>query len=933
MKKFLSLVLALVMTMSLVTVSAGAQDFTDDGDITYKEAVDVISALGIVDGYADDSFRPDGVLTRGAAAKIICNLILGPTTAEALSAGTAPFKDVPVTNTFAGYITYCSQQGIISGYADGTFRPTGTLSGNAFMKMLLGALGYDSDIEGYTGANWTVNVIKQAVGIGLDDGNDNFVGSQAVTREEAALYAFNMLNATMVEYDQQNTIVIGDITINTTSSRKDVANTTSSDGNIDNDNLMQFAERYFTDLSKRDGATDEFERPSTTWRLKSNNIGTYADEADATYTSEVNVGEVYSDLGLDNGISKNDVTLYVDGQKTTYNSGDVVRGSRQKVGADGALLDVYYDDDADTLTLVQVNTYVGKIAAARKATSTRDAYVTLDVSDSFTGPGGTFDTEAFSKDDIVYYTYSYKTGERCIESMGLAEKVSGTMSTYTTEGSVTVAGTKYNANAKSATNIYNLATTVDRSKDVTVYLDPYGYALYVDADTSVEYAVVLNYTANAGDFNDTDKAKLLLSDGTVVTVEVDVPSTQVPTVNLPTDEFNAYTPNKISKYDIVSYSVDSDDVYDLNLVADAQNGNDGGAFELKSGSNTFSIVAGNVANVNGSKVTHYADGKTIFLVADTSGDKDTYSVYEGIANVPTITKEGTSNSAVTVFMDSTSSNDPATVVFIQKDANMSMSSDNKDVIYVKGSNAGTSYTANLGYYYEYDAFINGEATTVKVSNNSTMRMTSDALIYGPVYNDKGVMTGFEDRVDSTTTTDGSLRYATTTDSVTNDVIKLGGIPYAYTRDVNVYFVNVDGDLEASTITAIAKDDNDKVFYKVNDDGRLTDVYVKVVDETETVDPTPTNGIAAIGATGGSGVLYLNLQTNSAVATTADIKATVTVSVLNGGTWVKMRDVEITIPTGTAANGWGTQVTLSGLAAGQYKVTCGDLTAQFATVTA
>ena len=147
MKKFLSLVLALVMTMSLVTVSAGAKDFTDDSEITYKEAVDVISALGVVDGYSGGDFRPDDVLTRGAAAKIICNLILGPTTASALSAGTAPFKDVPVTNTFAGYITYCSQQGIISGYADGTFRPTGTLSGNAFMKMLLGALGYDSSLH------------------------------------------------------------------------------------------------------------------------------------------------------------------------------------------------------------------------------------------------------------------------------------------------------------------------------------------------------------------------------------------------------------------------------------------------------------------------------------------------------------------------------------------------------------------------------------------------------------------------------------------------------------------------------------------------------------------------------------------------------------------------------------------------------------------
>ena len=181
MKKFLSLVLALVMTMSLVTVSAGAKDFSDDGSITYKEAVDVISGIGVVDGYSGGDFKPTEVLTRGAAAKIICNLILGPTTASYLSADTAPFKDVPVTNVFAGYITYCSQQGIINGYADGTFRPTATLSGNAFMKMLLGALGYDSAIEGYTGANWTVAVIKQAAGIGLDDGNDEFVGSKAVT--------------------------------------------------------------------------------------------------------------------------------------------------------------------------------------------------------------------------------------------------------------------------------------------------------------------------------------------------------------------------------------------------------------------------------------------------------------------------------------------------------------------------------------------------------------------------------------------------------------------------------------------------------------------------------------------------------------------------------------------------------------------------------
>ena len=56
MKKFLSLVLALVMTMSLVTVSAGAKDFSDDDSITYQEAVDVISEIGVVDGYTGGDF-------------------------------------------------------------------------------------------------------------------------------------------------------------------------------------------------------------------------------------------------------------------------------------------------------------------------------------------------------------------------------------------------------------------------------------------------------------------------------------------------------------------------------------------------------------------------------------------------------------------------------------------------------------------------------------------------------------------------------------------------------------------------------------------------------------------------------------------------------------------------------------------------------------
>jgi hypothetical protein len=137
-------------------------------------------------------------------------MVLGPTTAAALGVSTAPFKDVSTSNVFAGYIAYCAQQGIINGYADGPSVPPATVTGYQFLKMLLGALGYDGKIEGFTGDNWEVNVAKLALNISLYDGNDSFVGTKAMTREEACLYAFNTLTSNMVKYTNKGT----DITIN-----------------------------------------------------------------------------------------------------------------------------------------------------------------------------------------------------------------------------------------------------------------------------------------------------------------------------------------------------------------------------------------------------------------------------------------------------------------------------------------------------------------------------------------------------------------------------------------------------------------------------------------------------------------------------------------------------------------------------------------------
>ena len=118
------------------------------------------------------------------------------------------------------------------------------------MKMLLGALGYDATTEGYTGNNWSINV--------------DFNGIKAVNREEACLYAFNTLKATMVEYDNNNnnSVTVNGITFTNKSAAKDMKNTGKSDGNIKDDGKMQFAEKYFTDL-KAVPATDDLGHPAT----------------------------------------------------------------------------------------------------------------------------------------------------------------------------------------------------------------------------------------------------------------------------------------------------------------------------------------------------------------------------------------------------------------------------------------------------------------------------------------------------------------------------------------------------------------------------------------------------------------------------------------------------------------------------------------------
>ena len=541
MKKFLSLVLALVMTMSLVTVSAGAEDFTDAADINYEEAVEVMTAVGVVSGYANGSFNPEGGLTRQAAAKIICNMILGPTTAAELDADTAPYPDVAVDSDFAGYIAYCQKEGIISGYADGTFKPANPLTGYAFMKMLLGALGYDGETEGYTGANWSINVAKKAIGIGLNAGlKTDFNGSDFVSREEACLYAFNTLKATMVEYDQQSTIVVGDATVTLAGTAQDLAwgTGTLNDGKVDKDGFVQFAEKYFSKLTRTDDIS-VFGQPANTWTYNKKDVGTYVDytKLAAEWTVEVEGGDVYAAIG--SVAADYDLTYWVDGEEldkdATKAQAEQIAKKNDEVMANsgnGVLTQVFVDNDAEELTIVEINTYLAKTDDynEKKETLKLDevwgyGYGEYDANDVETLALEDFAVIAdYVEGDMVLVTVAKGVVQSIVDAE-LVESVE--IDEFSKKDYVKADGTQYDY-AETAT--WNPAVLVDYDKsnlnDTTfdLYLDTYGYMIGIEeVEADDEYVFITAYDRPTSHLtNKTAEAKAIFTDGTEAVIEVNV---------------------------------------------------------------------------------------------------------------------------------------------------------------------------------------------------------------------------------------------------------------------------------------------------------------------------------------------------------------------------------------------------------------------------
>jgi len=146
LKKILAMVLALVMSLSLMA-TAGAAQFPDvDDSNPYKTAIDVLDELKVFQGFEDGTFKPTDTLNRAQAAVLVYRIATGDVENKYLDNYTymqqSKFNDLDGYNWAKGYINYCQNAQIVVGTSATTFDPGAPVTGYQLMVMLLRTLGY-----------------------------------------------------------------------------------------------------------------------------------------------------------------------------------------------------------------------------------------------------------------------------------------------------------------------------------------------------------------------------------------------------------------------------------------------------------------------------------------------------------------------------------------------------------------------------------------------------------------------------------------------------------------------------------------------------------------------------------------------------------------------------------------------------------------------
>jgi len=205
MKKLLAMVLALVMTLSLAVSANAAFKDVKDIDETYAESAAVLNGLGVFKGYEEKdgtfSFQPKNAITRAEVAAIVYRIYTQDVKDTYVKNYETynKFGDMAGAGWAKGYIGYCANAALVKGYPNGTFVPSGKVTGYEVLAMILRAVGYDQKNE-FTGADWALHVAEIAERQGILDNVKGVDLNAPATREVVAELLFQSINVPMVTY-------------------------------------------------------------------------------------------------------------------------------------------------------------------------------------------------------------------------------------------------------------------------------------------------------------------------------------------------------------------------------------------------------------------------------------------------------------------------------------------------------------------------------------------------------------------------------------------------------------------------------------------------------------------------------------------------------------------------------------------------------------
>ena len=519
MKKLLAMVLALVMTLSLA-VSANA--FKDDKSISddYAEAVAVLNGMGVFKGYEDGSFKPEGNITRAEVATIIYRIYtadVAKNDKSGLYATYNKFSDMAGAGWAQGYIGYCANASLVKGYPDGTFKPSGKVTGYEVLAMILRAVGYDKNGE-FSGADWALNVAKYAEQLGIlkNVAKTTNLGAPA-TRELVAEMLFRAIQSPVVTY------------------------TPAFGYQTDKVQKLDQTTLGYKNFKLADADDEDvWGRPTTKWYKDSDKDLKYdSDEtvyAEITATPDASFNVETSECDICEALSVKKTTTVVDtytnGVKDTKDVTYTATATKAMVGAQGQQLEFYEVDGG--YRLVVIDTYLAKVDSVKdektdtKGHVTSDAYMNLTVYTNYAGVDYVVKGDDYAKGDYVLVNVNKDTDNNVkivgftakqplVEIVGKAESFDGAQSKlWRNSNKHTIADKDYMDAVE-----FNHDEAQKSTIKFTWFLDQFGNLIGSVALDRSNYAVLKDIIWNVGRPGSAEATLISMVDGKEYTATVD----------------------------------------------------------------------------------------------------------------------------------------------------------------------------------------------------------------------------------------------------------------------------------------------------------------------------------------------------------------------------------------------------------------------------